>query len=201
MVRSKHRNTIRSRCARGVFFVLAVMLILSESPPAEARQGWYWDFTLGPSFDIGFDHVHNEFPDGVSTSAEPGLLNEFDLGYSTKKRFSFGIGFELTNIVDVGYKFDFKWSFLENGNVQPYAYFCAHGGITDWTMFAIHPGLGLDWFVTDRLYFVIDGRIGYSLESADVPKDSNGKHNYENLVEGAFSFGIGMLFSKNALKH
>ncbi len=174
--------------------------ILSMSSSAEAREGWYFDFTVGPAFDVGFNNVHNEFPDGVSTDAEVGVLNEIDLGYSFKKRFTFGVGFELTNLVDVGYKFDFKWSFLEGHDIQPYVYFCMHGGITDWTMFAIHPGMGIDMWVTDRTYFTIDGRIGYSMESADIPKDAAGNRNYDNKMEAALSFGVGVLLGSKSSK-
>ncbi len=72
-------------------------------------------------------------------------------------------------------------------------------GITDPALIAGHLGLGIDYFINDRLYFLIDARMGPALLSADPARDpETGSRNFDFHLEGALSFGLGMMFGSGS---
>ena len=118
-----HVNSMAKRRGTRIGYLVVIGVIILILPiRTYAREGWYSDFTTGLAVHVGFHDIHNEFPDGVTAPAETGVLNELDIGFGWPTRFSFGFSLELNNIVDVGYTLDFKWSFLENQQIQPDVY-------------------------------------------------------------------------------
>ena len=186
----------------GLLFMVLFISFTSaaqEKKTSNARQGFYFDFTFGNNQHFGFDssNVTNNFPYGVSSKAHSTFLNELDFGYCFKNNFSLALGFEFNNFVDVGYKMDIKQSFRKGQTIQPYAYMCIHGGITDLAVMSGHLGFGIDYFFADRAYFMIDARCGPSWESADLPADPiTNRPPLEFHMEAAMSFGLGFQLTK-----
>lgn len=181
-------------------FVLSLLIVLPVS--IVARQGWYFDFTSGFNADVSLKNIKNNFPNGISAMSETGLLNILDIGYSFRKSFTLGTGFEFNNFVDIGYKLLLKWSFQEDQDFQPFIYTCMHGGISDVVLTSLHIGFGGDYFISKKAFMTIDSRIGPCLVSGDPYKAPiTGKKNYDYHIEGTLSLGVGFLFGGNANKN
>jgi len=108
---------------RFVFSLVAALLICST---AHSREGWYGNLTAGPNVHIKTDEVRGDFPYGNEATTTVSFLHELDYGYSFEGPFTLGLGFEFDNYVDIEYKVDLKWSFLEGQTVQPYTYLDLH---------------------------------------------------------------------------
>lgn len=174
--------------------VLAVGLVVLPTA-AEAREGWYIDLAAGPNVHILADSLRNNYPYGAQSDAEIWYLQQFNYGYSFSGPFSLGLGMELDNFIDVEFKANLKWSFLEEEQTQPYVFVALHGGIADVSLIAGSVGFGVDHFITDHVYWLIETRAGPAFVS-DVPERDfeTGDRFFRWRIDAALSFGLGYSF-------
>ena len=194
------KNQRNGECMKRYRFVLLLVTMLPVV--VLARQGWYVDFTSGHNMDVSLNNIKNNFPHGISASSEAELFNTIDFGYSFKRSFTLGTGFEFNNLVDIAYKLFFKWSFNEDKDFQPFVYSCIHGGISDVILTSIHAGFGADYFFSKKVFMSMDTRMGPCLVSGDPYEDPvTGKKKYDYHLEGTMSLGIGFLFGRDSDRH
>lgn len=103
-------------------------------------------------------------PHGFPRVLEPKVGPYGDLiffwGYKFPKLFSLGFGFLLSNFVMPSLMFDFKFSFLEEKTVRPYTFLGIYGGLFDGFPIGITGGGGIDIYLNDHFYFLIESKLG-----------------------------------------
>lgn len=81
-------------------------------------------------------------------------------GYKFPKIFALGFGFLLSNLVMPSLMFDFKFSFREDKKLKPFVFLDIYSGLLDGFPIGITVGGGVDIYINNNFYFLIESKLG-----------------------------------------
>ncbi len=104
--------------------------------------------------------VPHGFPRVLESKVGPYGEMIFNWGYKFPKVFTLGFGFLLSNFVMPSLMFDFKFSFIEDKLIRPYMYLGIYSGLFDGFPIGITAGGGMDIFLTNNFFLLVEGKLG-----------------------------------------
>lgn len=104
--------------------------------------------------------VPHGFPRVLESKVGPYGELVFFWGYKFPKLFSLGFGMLLSNLVMPSLMFDFKFSFLEDKKLRPYTVIGIYSGLFDGFPIGITIGGGIDIYLNDHFYFLVESKLG-----------------------------------------
>lgn len=170
------------------FFYIFIILILSTNANLKAKDGFFLGSKIGVllKIDIASAFVskrvidsdkkdENSIPTGIGEYGNtdphgfPRVLESkvapygdmiFNFGYKFPKLFTLGFGIYLSNFIMPYLLFDFKFSFREKLRVRPYIIQSIYGGLFDGFPIGITLGGGIDIYLDEHFYFLIESKLG-----------------------------------------
>ena len=100
------------------------------------------------------------FPRVLEAIAAPYGEMIFFFGYKFPRVFSLGFGHLMSNFVMHSLMVDFKFTFIEDKRVRPYATLGIYGGYLDGFPIGITAAGGVDIFFDDHFFFLIESKVG-----------------------------------------
>ncbi|MCG8570961.1 MAG: hypothetical protein MJB14_12550 [Spirochaetes bacterium] len=120
----------------------------------------------------GNTNPHN-FPRVVEAKTAPyGDMVVF-WGYKFPKLFSLGFGVLLSNLVMPSLMFDYKFSFREDKRIRPYVFIDIYGGLFDGFPIGLYAGGGMDIFLNQHFFFLIESKLGAEIFVSQYYDDGN----------------------------
>ncbi len=209
------------------YFVL--FIVLATFQVLYAKEGFFIGYKTGFSMKIdvvsGFDSKlaknANSIPVGIGEYgvADPhkfpriiepktGIYGDMTIfwGYRFPKVFSAGFGFWMSNLMMPYLTFIHKFSFNEEKRIQPFAFIELYGGFMDGFPIGITGGGGVDVFINDHVFFLIENKIGSEIFISRYYDDGNNSNpiwHWDSLYAyGVYSLyiGIGYRFDNKKFK-
>ena len=137
------------------------------------------------------------FPRVINAPVEPDGDLIINWGYKFPKIFSLGFGIMVEDFVMPSLMFDFKFSFLENKMLRPYALIGLYSGLFDGFPIGITAGGGFDVYLTKNFYLLFETRLGAEIIVTRYYDDGNNSHpiwHFESTTAYglcAIYFGVG----------